>query len=324
MGSVLKVLESEPPSVEYCALDQSKPGKNKVGKRAREEEEEEFSEDAQVATKTLVVIKMKKWDLTLGSEGNALDFRKGKFKATLVFALDQSEVVERKGGTILTCKFAPSKNGTTCAVEVVIGVLSSQLGGLFRIMFSFEDKETVLSDVIKVVSKKSQLDKEEKPKRARTTQVATREAVLEMIEENREERKEQQSLLQQLATQQAEIMRRLETGNVALSSSMSSSGEGLSVMSNGDETPQFSSTQETCVESLRKSLQALSKFNPLQRQTAMKQLSENITQSEMAVFTEFYCYLNPPPPKDLDMEFDQILVDSDCRSKLQLSALEMW
>ena len=330
----LKVVDVEPPSVEWVAMEE-KGKKNKSGKRSRSfSEDEEVEEDAQFATKTLVVIKMKKWDLTLGSEGNVLDFRKGKFNASLVFAQDHSEVVERKGGTVLSCKFAPSKTGTTCAVEVLIGVLSSQLGGMFRIVFTFGDKESCTSDVIKVVSKKSQLEKEEKPKRVRTTQIATREAVLELIEEVRSERQKNEQMMELIIEQNKSLQHTLSStmtmgmyGGV-VSGEEEKDRECRVRVSIGDETPEadsFVHSQDSvdCVDVFQRSLRSLATLNPLQRQNAIKQLSENFTQQDMLVFSELSAALAPAPPSFQD-DYGSLLLDSDCRAKLQLSGLELW
>lgn len=320
-GPLLMVIKAEVPGEEFHALTQ----KNKVGKRVREDD---FSEsDVQISQRTLVVIKMKKFDLVLGSKNDGLDFRQGKFKSVLVHEQDNTEVVERKGGTVLSCKFSPSKNGNSCAVEVVIGVLSSQVGGLFRIWFTFDERESCYSDVIKVVSKKSQLEKEEKPKRVRTTQVATREAVLELIDEVRDERRRNEVMMERILVQNKMIQDKIEGKN------------GLSIFAQeGDETPEFFG-QEGVVDSFRRSLQAMARLDASEQQNAMKHLSECMTQNEMDVFCQLSNGLvgpretRMPTTRDLKMSgcsslrnsMDFGLFDSNARAKLELSGLDnLW
>lgn len=297
--SSLQVVSVECPGEEFLALST-----NKNGKREREECSEDS--DVQVSTRALVVIKMKKWDLVLGSKKDILDFRQGTFKCVLVHEHDSTEVVERKGGTVLSCKFNPSKNGNTCAVEVIIGVLSSQLGGLFKICFTFDDRDSCYTDVIKVVSKKSQLEKDDKPKRVRTTQVATREAVLELIDEVRKERKKNEGMMERILLQNKQIKEKLD-------------GKGCVKIEEGDETPQFSSLQDSCVDSLRKSLQAMAKLDASEMQTAMKLLAESMTQIEMNVLEQVSNNLIPSlPPKDFEFEFEP----SNSRYKVELPTLD--
>merc|ERR1711916_399129 len=106
--------------------------------------------------------------------------------------------------------------GESCSVEVRIAVLTSQMEvSLFSVEFSAsfkgsEDNFTCVTEPIKVVSKKSQLEKSA-PKRSRTTQVATRDAVLSLINKIEDKEEHTDGLLGEISRQNERIISLLGT-----------------------------------------------------------------------------------------------------------------
>jgi len=196
----INVVAYEAPSVEYAA----------VASKATKKRKADVTETGRIQC----CVKAKPWDLTLGSD--SFDFRKATISARLVVH-DTEAAVETRTAEPLGFSVRPnSSNGKTCAVEVRVGVLSSQMeGALFSIHFTAESKGAVascLTEPIRVVSKKSQLEKSQ-PKRSRTSQVATRDAVLSLIEKIEEENSA--STLARLAKQNDQILALLRGGKKA-------------------------------------------------------------------------------------------------------------
>lgn len=173
----MSVVAYHAPSVEYGALGSG-------GKRKAEELVQATTETGRVQC----CVKAKPWDLTLGSDH--LDFRNVTLSAVLLLH-DAQTLVETRLGEPLVFTVRPSAaDGKTCFVEVRVGVLSSQMeGALFCIRFTAQAQgltASCLTEPIRVVSKKSQLEKAP-PKRSRTSQVATRDAVLTLIDKLEED-----------------------------------------------------------------------------------------------------------------------------------------
>merc|ERR1711916_349080 len=102
-------------------------------------------------------------------------------------------------------------------------VLSSQLeNSLFSIRFS-AGESSVVSEPIRVVSKKSQLEKSA-PKRSRTTQVATRDAVLALITKIEDKEEHTDGLLGEIARQNDRIISLLGAHGGGKRSFVSSAG----------------------------------------------------------------------------------------------------
>lgn len=169
---VLRVLSYEAPGTEYLSVAR------KGGKRKNDDN----SDDAVETGRVQVCVKNKAWDIKLGSEGSGADFRKARI-STLLLLQESDEVVSSRTCEAVVFSVKPAKDGRTADVEVRISVLSSQFeGSLFKLRFALGEAASADSEPIKVVSKKSQLEKaDNKPKRSRTTQLATRDAVLDMI-----------------------------------------------------------------------------------------------------------------------------------------------
>ena len=200
-SQALQIVDYTAPSVEYAAVASAKK---------RKATSPDSGDDEQSTGRVQLCVKSKPWDLTLGSSSlAAVDFRKARISASLVDHETQ-EVVELRNAESLGFTLRPSANGKQCAVEVRIGVLSSQMeGALFAIRFTAESRGeslSVLSEPIRVVSKKSQLEKAN-PKRTRTSQVATRDAVLDLI--NKIESQNVPSLMGKLFVQNEAILAQL-------------------------------------------------------------------------------------------------------------------
>lgn len=193
------------------------------------EEQEHMSAHERVATTVHVVIKAKTFDVVLRSNSSALDLRHCRVGATLHFEATGA-AVERKTVEPLQFDCTPSKDGRTANVELRIFVLSSQMdNALFSVRISVTpvsgkgEPAFVSSEPFRIVSKKSQL--EAAPgvkKRSRTTQVATREAVLEMIAKMDEQMATSHKLMRDLQVQNARqaaqvtaLLQRLERANSA-------------------------------------------------------------------------------------------------------------
>lgn len=130
-----------------------------------------------------LVVKNRGFDVVLGSADNQIDFRKGRVSGSLCFQSSGSVIEQQKGEPCLF-SFTPAKNGETCNVDCKISILSSQMQhSLFVIKFLYNE-DCLVTEPFRVVSKKSQLEKSQtRKRRTRTTQVATREAVLSMIDQ---------------------------------------------------------------------------------------------------------------------------------------------
>lgn len=175
-SSSLFVVSYDAPHVEYGTI---KPA---GAQKRKSDSESDDSGQAASTGRVQCCVKAKPWSLDLG--GN-VDFRACEVSCVLLLS-DTEKAVETRTVDALQFSVRPSKDGHTANVELKISVLSSQYeGALFKLRFDCvtnKQKLTCFSESIKVVSKKSQLEKSEVKKRTRTTQVATREAVLEMLE----------------------------------------------------------------------------------------------------------------------------------------------
>ncbi len=200
-NNTLHVVSYNAPSITYATLAGASAKQSKKRSLAAGASSDDDHEDGLVTTPVHCVIKAKTFDIVLGSA--KLDFRRAKISAMLVYESSGDEV-ERKNA--LEFSAFPAKDGRTVAVELRVNVLSSQLeGALFRAHFAVEPvggtAATVRTEPIRVVSKKSQLDVGGSKKRSRTTQVATREAVLEMIEKMDEQMTSSQAMMQGVVEQ---------------------------------------------------------------------------------------------------------------------------
>lgn len=206
----LTVLSVNAPATTYASVA---PTRRKKGKSATEEESDHEDQERQT-TPVHVCIKSKTWDMVLGSLGGTIDFRQASLKATLLFECS-GETVERKTVQPLEFDAIPSKNGRSINIELRVHMLSSQMeGALFCVSFAVRGPDDtvfeLVSDPIRVVSKKSQLEAPSTKKRSRTTQVATREAVLELIEKMEGQMAQSSSAQQQLLAANAKQARQIE------------------------------------------------------------------------------------------------------------------
>lgn len=192
------------------------------------DDEEREARVEREATEVAVAVKAKTFDVVLGSTDTAaLDFRRAKVTATLLFEATGLPV-ERMTVEPLECDgCTPSKDGSRATIEVRVNVLSSQLeGALFQLRFTAcprQDPQVIFETVscpVRTVSKKSQIETAgQVKKRTRTTQAATRDAVLDMITKMDEQMATSHAMMRELAAHNAQqaqlvtrLMERLEEG----------------------------------------------------------------------------------------------------------------
>lgn len=222
----LVVLKYEAPSKSYTALPKGGAATKRRHANASSEDdydqddEDVDEEDARLTSPVHVCIKNKGWDLVLGSAQGTVDFRKAKVGARLLFECS-AEQVERKTTEPMVYDVRPNKDGRTASVELKIAVLSSQMeGALFTVEFTVIPLGAkkgasldLVSEPIRVVSKKSQLEAAtSQKKRSRTTQAATREVVLDAIakmEETMSQSQQQMTDLYSQNTRQAQLIQSL-------------------------------------------------------------------------------------------------------------------
>ncbi len=224
------VVGYEAPSIEYATIKTEGSSKRKA------QDSESDADDTCLASTGRVhcCVKNRPWSVNIGG---TIDFRHCKVACDLLLA-DSDKVVDRKDAIIFSIK--PGKSGD---VELKISVLSSQYeGALFKLRF--ESKGLIcFSEPIKVVSKKSQLEKETTKKRTRTTQVATREAVLEMLEKM-EKRHLQQEKTTSLILKELSALRQGKPKEVSHCPSPSQALDAaLSVCSSLSESERMTVTQ---------------------------------------------------------------------------------
>lgn len=303
MKESLVVLSYDAPSVEYSTI-----GKRKTGNSASSEEDVPTVQTGRIHC----CVKNKPWDFTIGSVSGRVDFRK---ESAFVFKLlfDAGGLVESRTVDPLVCTVTPTKDGKSAVVEVRINVLSSQMeGALFRIRCTHSGMLECVTEPIKVVSKKSQLDKE-KPKRTRTTQVATREAVLEMIERMEEQQKEHADMMQgvlQQNQQQAQLIERLLCrleASALVTDSKNSFGKRVRVEQDDSCDPsqffkQEDFNQEDIDVTLQRALQRFVTMSHEEKEMSMSKLCKRMSVQEAHAFNEMASYVIPaPPPHGLEL-----------------------
>lgn len=297
----LIVLSYDAPTVEYSTI-----GKRKTGSSASSEEDAPTVQTGRIHC----CVKSKPWDFTIGSVSGRVDFRK---ESAFVFKLlfDGGGLVESRTVDPLVCEVRPTKDGKSAVVEVRINVLSSQMeGALFRVRCTHSAMLECVTEPIKVVSKRSQLDKE-KPKRTRTTQVATREAVLEMIERMEEQQKEHADMMQGVLRQnqqQAQLIERLLCrleASALLSDSKNSFGKRVRVEQDDSCDPsqfikQEDSHQDVDV-TLQRALQRFVTMSQEEKDVSMSKLCKRMSAQETHAFHEMASYVIPAPPNELEV-----------------------
>merc|ERR1711916_168250 len=216
--SSIEVLDYSMPCTEYGEVGKVQ---KKTGKRKQASTESELG-------RIHGAVKGKAFDLVLGGEN--IDFRRASISARLLIH-DTGKPVETRTVDPLGYSVRPHKSGESCSVEVRIAVLTSQMeGSLFSVEFSASSKGsedghnvTCVTEPIKVVSKKSQLEKSA-PKRSRTTQVATRDAVLSLITKIEDKEEHTDGLLGEIARQNDRIISLLGAHGGGKRSFVSSAG----------------------------------------------------------------------------------------------------
>ncbi len=286
----LSIVSYDAPSVEFATVKAAGSHKRKGG---------DDGAGAAVTGRVLCCIKAKPWGLELGCEG--ADLRKAKVSCQLLLC-DTDEPVEARTVEPLHFSVRPAKDGRTATVEVRIAVLSSQLeGALFKLRFGLgegndgEDEEEeglwCDSDPIKVVSKKSQLEKGDKPvKRTRTTQVATRDAVLDMIQKMEEQQAATAGMLGRMAQQMETLSAKVAARDMW--------GTGESV--EDSETASSLSPSQGVVR-LRQALAVFGALDAAGRQQMASSLRSALSPAEAALHNEIaaeVCHFAPPPPMD--------------------------
>ncbi len=302
MNSPLTIVAYDAPAIEYATVKSVGSHKRKADCDSDEEK------GAAVTGRVLCCIKAKPWSLDLGCVAgrDKLDFRKATVACELLLC-DTDEPVETRTIEPLQFSVRPAKDGRTAAVEVRISVLSSQLeGALFKLRFSLDEEHECDSDPIKVVSKKSQLEKGDKPiKRTRTTQVATREAVLDMIQKM----EEQQAAT---TTMMGRMMQQIEglAAKVAQPPLASSRGES----EDSESAASLSPLQG--VERLAQGLRCFAALDATARHAMGSHLLCVLQPAELAAAHELAadlaCFGAPPPPMPMDfrpMEFRNSLTN---------------
>ena len=286
----LAIVSYDAPAIEYATVKSVGSHKRKADGDSDEEK------GAAVTGRVLCCIKAKPWGLDLGCvEGGAkLDFRKATLACELLLC-DSDEAVATRSTEPLHFSVRPAKDGRTASVEVRISVLSSQLeGALFKLRFSLDERHSCDSEPIKVVSKKSQLDKGDKPvKRTRTTQVATRDAVLDMIQKVEE---------QQAAT--ATLMGRMMAQIEALTAKAGQSPPPPPCESEDSEAAPLSPMRG--VERLAQGLRCFAGLDATARHALGAHLRATLQPAELAaahdLAADLACFGAPPPPP-LSMDF---------------------
>jgi len=248
--------------------------------------------------KVNVCVKQKPWDLVLGGDG--IDFRKVSIAAQLLLH-ESLAPVETRSIEPLTFSVRPTKSGEQCVVEVRLNVLSSQLeNSLFSIRFS-AGESSVVSEPIRVVSKKSQLEKSA-PKRSRTTQVATRDAVLAMMEKMDQQQEMNTAMMQSLMKQNRQLMESLQKKGKGKNSS------GGLFCELEEESSSFVQQEDQSVggsfAGALKAVLAAYRDTPMEERMSLVNQFADLTAAEKASFEEIVAVVNPkmmpsiasPPP----------------------------
>lgn len=244
-------------------------------KRKADSESDEGSGQAASTGRVQCCVKAKSWGLTLGGTGG-VDFRACEISCFLLIA-DSEKIVETRANA-LDFSVKPSSNGVSAQVEVKISVLSSQFeGALFKLRFDCvtkaKDRLTCFSEPIKVVSKKSQLEKEDSSKkRTRTTQVATREAVLEMLEK--------------IEDRDAEMLKQFAAINAAVNKLSKNAHMNNNNVINAEETPR------SPTKALDAALDLIATLPPAARQA----VTHNLSPQKLALLHEIAGAIFPEPP----------------------------
>jgi hypothetical protein len=306
MNFNLQILSYEAPSTEYSTIRQTTSSKEKKRVRVEEEDEDynDVGESGVAETgKINVCVKQKPWDLVLGGDG--IDFRKVSISATLLLHASSSPV-ETRSIKPLSFSVRPTKSGEQCVVEVRLNVLSSQLEhSLFSIRFT-AGESSVISEPIRVVSKKSQLEKSA-PKRSRTTQVATRDAVLAMMDKMDEQQAMNQAMMQSLMKQNRQMVEALKKSGKGKNNGFCEMEEDSSsiVIQQEDQ-----SVGGSFVGALKAVLAAY-RDTPLEERMSLVHQFSNLTSQEKSSFEEIVALVNPTTkiepdfvPSSMPLSFD--------------------
>lgn len=305
----LVVITYEAPSKSYTALPRGGAIKRRHATASSEDDFEDEDgeldgEDSRLTSPVHVCIKNKGWDLVLGSALSTVDFRKAKVGARLLFECN-AEQVERKTVEPLVYDVRPNKDGRTAAVELKIAVLSSQLeGALFTVEFTVVPLGApkgvsldLISEPIRVVSKKSQLEAATtQKKRSRTTQAATREVVLDAIAKMEETMSQSQRHMTDLYSQnmqQAQLIQSLlgRLGSVTGHDTLSTTtpvAEPASIVAPPRGVPSTVSLEEA-FRILAQSLRSDSD----QRTKRLQEIAQGWDTTTWQLFNEAYSILAP-------------------------------